>query len=54
MLLKDSTRVQVEFVGVAKVLQSEKNAAEILEAVENETLESHSMDALDTIHTLDR
>jgi hypothetical protein len=43
-LSKDATLVQVKSAGVAKVLQSGKNTMEILEAVENETLESHSRD----------
>ena len=33
-LLKDSTFAQVEFLGVAKVLQSEKNAMEILDTMD--------------------
>jgi len=33
-LLKDSTVVQVESLGVAKVLQSEKNTVEILDAMD--------------------
>jgi len=33
-LLKDSTIAQVESAGVAKVLQSEKNAMEILDAMD--------------------
>jgi hypothetical protein len=32
--LKDSTLVQLESVGVAKVLQSEKNAMEIMDAID--------------------
>ena len=34
LLLKDSTLVQLESVGVAKVLQSEKNAVEILDTMD--------------------
>jgi hypothetical protein len=33
-LLKDSTMAQLESIGVAKVLQSEKNAMEILDAMD--------------------
>jgi hypothetical protein len=42
---RDSTPVQLESVGVAKVLQSEKNTVEILDAMEDETLESHNGDS---------
>jgi hypothetical protein len=33
-MLKDTTLVQLESVGVAKVLQSEKTAVEILDAMD--------------------
>ena len=35
------------------MLQSEKYAVDILEALENETLESHTVDVLDTMDTLE-
>ena len=35
-------------------IQTKTHEMDVLEALENETLESHSMDALDAIDTLDR
>jgi hypothetical protein len=38
-LLKDSTLAQIETIGVAKVLQSEKNAMEMLDSMDSFTPE---------------